>query len=267
MPPPPNFNPDPPPPNFNDAAYRALVEKEAIRLAELTAAITIIARYAPGPLGKIAGLAAIAALGNPGENKKGNIGGAKTNPLPAPVGFAEPKVYGLKPNYYLPAGSSKVIPQPADLLGLGFKEQRFEDNSKEAFEMRHGQRVLAGNMLGKTDAELAKLINTQTSFGTAFENTILGRKDKKLEALKVAARNEQIFRSFPVIRDFVNQAGFIPLEVIQPNSFVDLFGTFPDTKMGSLQPEKIRPVNSKAIENEERAEGIRRELVTERADP
>ena len=36
---------------------------------------------------------------------------------------------------------------------------------------------------------------------------------------------------------------------------------------GSLQPEKIRPVNAKAIANQEAAEGINRELVTERADP
>lgn len=36
---------------------------------------------------------------------------------------------------------------------------------------------------------------------------------------------------------------------------------------GSLHPERIRPVNAKAIDNEERAEGIRRNLATERADP
>lgn len=36
---------------------------------------------------------------------------------------------------------------------------------------------------------------------------------------------------------------------------------------GSLQPEKIKPVNAKAIANQERAEGINQELVTERADP
>lgn len=36
---------------------------------------------------------------------------------------------------------------------------------------------------------------------------------------------------------------------------------------GSIKPENIRPVNAKALDNEERAEGIRRVLVSERADP
>jgi hypothetical protein len=40
-----------------------------------------------------------------------------------------------------------------------------------------------------------------------------------------------------------------------------------DVSEGSLKPGGIRPVNAKAIDNENRATGIRRELVTERADP
>lgn len=36
---------------------------------------------------------------------------------------------------------------------------------------------------------------------------------------------------------------------------------------GGVLPERVRPVNAKAMNNEERAEGIRRQLVSERADP
>lgn len=261
------FKPDPPPVNFNDKAYQQLAAAEALRVAEITAALTLIARYAPGPVAKVAGLAAVAFLGNPGENKKGNIGGAKTNPLPAPVGFADPKVFGLQPNYYLPNGVTQFVPQPVDLLGLGFNEQRFQDQSREAFEFRNRQRIFASNMLAKSDDQLAKLLKVTPEFGTIFKDSSFGGNDVKLAQIKVAAQNEQLFRQRPDLRAAVNFLNFIPTDVLSgPNGLSD-DAIKQIIAAGSLQPELIEPVNAKAIANKEAAEGIRRNLVTEWADP
>lgn len=267
MPPPREFNPDPPPPNFNDAAYRASVEAEAIRLAKLTAAITLIARYVPGPVGKVAALASVAFLGNPGENKKGNLGGAKTNPLPAPVGFAKPDIFGLKPNYYLPAGSTQIIPQPLDLLGLGINEQRVEDMNADQRANLESHRKFMNIAAQLSDAKFAKANKPiPAEFGLLTSERLFGGKRDRL-ARNTAFANEALFRANPDLRRAVQILGYVPTEVLTgPNAISD-DAIKQIIAAGSLHPENIDPVNAKAMDNEERAEGIRRQLVSERADP
>jgi len=53
--------------------------------------------------------------------------GTAGNLAPSPVGYLDPTTVGLKRNFYLPPGSSRFVPNEAEQLGLGFKEQRQED--------------------------------------------------------------------------------------------------------------------------------------------
>ncbi len=265
--PPAVFNPDPPPPDFNNREYRALVEREALRVATITAALTAIARYVPGKAGKLAGFVAVAFLGEPGENKKGNIGGAKTNPLPAPIGFSDPKVYGLKPNFYLPDGATQFIPQPVDIIGLGLNQQRVADQSADQRRLLDEHRKY-GAQAAALSAEdfLRQNKPIPQPFGLITSERIFGGKRDRL-ARNTAFANEALFRANPNLRAFIDRTGFVPTEVLTPAFFNSVDDTFPFALDGSILPEKIQPIEGRAIDNAARAKGINRQLVHERADP
>ena len=262
------FYPAPPSPDVRDPAWRVLALNELEKVIIITAALTAIARWVPGPVGIAARFFAVAALGTSGENKAGEIGGAKSNILPAPLGFANPEVYGLKKNYWLPAGSTHAVPQFVDLLGLGLNEQRYEDmraDQKEDYDymkgVKEGMAVWSdAQWKARDQPELLwplKPMNMKWFFGNY----------RKTELRNIAIANERLYRALPRLRHSVNNRAWVPMEIITQEFAVQIIAADEAILAGSLQPELIEPTNAKAIENAERAKGIRRELVTERADP
>jgi len=262
------FNPTPPAPNLNEEVYRQFVADELRKVIAITLAFTAVARYVPGPVGVAARLFAVASLGTPGETKKGSIGGAKTNFLPAPFGFADPKVYGLKPNFWLPAGTTQVVPQVFDLVGLGLNEQRYEDMREDQRSAITKMRQLRTQFSSLPFDEWKKQDRTEPQpWAKPFALEWYKGQYQNIGLSNIAIKNERLYRSNPRLRHAVNNSGWVPMDVITSDQIEYLIAFDEAVLAGSLQPERIEPVNAKAIENAELAEGLRRELVTERADP
>jgi len=262
------FNPTPSAPNLNDEVYRQFVADELRKVIAITLAFTAVARYVPGPVGIAARLFAVASLGTPGETKKGSIGGAKTNLLPAPFGFADPKVYGLKPNFWIPAGSTQVVPQVFDLVGLGLNEQRYDDMRADERVAIDRMRHFRTKMSSLPFDEWKKQDSTRPQpWAKPFALEWYFGQYQDIALHNIAIKNERLYRSNPKLRHAVNNSGWTPMGVITSDQIEYLIAFDEAVLAGSLQPERIEPVNAKAIENAELARGIRRELVTERADP
>jgi len=117
---------------FSDAELSSASKtgKDVAKVTGIVIGVALVARVAPGAAGR-----ALAKYGGgfeksavTGELSSGPL--LATNLLPAPFGFAPADLYGLKPNYYLPAGSSRFVPEFFDPIGFGFKQQRAEDRAE-----------------------------------------------------------------------------------------------------------------------------------------
>ncbi len=167
----------------------------------------------------------------------------------------------------MPEGSSQFIPQPLDIIGLGLNQQRVADQSAEQRRLidehrKFGAQAAALSEQGFLNANKPipapfGLITTERIFG--------GKRDR--EARNTAFANEALFRQNPNLRAFIDKTGYVPTEVLSPSFFNSVDDTFPFALDGSILPEKIKPVEGRAIDNAARAKGINRQLVHERADP
>jgi hypothetical protein len=177
-------------------------------------------------------------------------------------------VYGLKPNFWIPEGTTQVVPQVVDLVGLGLNEQRYEDMIAEDRARLDQMRKLKADFASLPYDEWKKQDLTRPQgFAKPFALEWYFGNYRNIAMSNIAIRNERLYRDQPRLRHAVNNLGWVPMEVITSQLALELIATDETMLAGSLQPEKIDPVNAKAIENAELAEGIRRELVTERADP
>jgi hypothetical protein len=177
-------------------------------------------------------------------------------------------VYGLKPNFWIPEGTTQVVPQVVDLVGLGLNEQRYEDTRADEREAIDRMRQFRTKMASLPFDEWKKQESTRPQpWAKPFALEWYFGQYQDIALHNIAIRNERLYRDQPRLRHAVNNLGWVPMEVITSELALELIATDETMLAGSLQPEKIDPVNAKAIENAELAEGLRRELVTERADP
>lgn len=240
-----------------------------VKVVEITAALAAVARFVPGPAGKLFAFLVAGVEKDPGSGKVRPGRGTLGNALPAPVGFAGTDVYGLRPNWWLPSGSTKYIPKIADKIGIGIPEQRQEDEWAKA--MANAQRFerafrLVENERFDVVTDLAQ--GTGGTFSRASE--IRATSEIGFDELQVAARFELGRRArvgglaVTGLEDFLK----LQAQLQQPAAPVAAQSPFPGSVLGgSVQPEHIHPVNDAAKRNEANAKGIAAALVHERADP
>lgn len=181
---------------------------------------------------------------------------------PTPVGYVPGEFYGLHPS---------VVRRT---LGFGAGKKPIVFEASEA-------RVRVFEAKQEAERIAARVLNTEVVFGQAsgFPLFTLPRGQLNitdsellfLESLPEGTSNAQ--KLLPDLRarrsDFViDQRSELDLpaggaSVAIPGVFVPAA----EVPNGSLQPENIKPVNAKALANQAAAEGIRKALVQERADP
>ena len=117
--------PDP----LNDAQF------QVIKVAAITLVLGRVRPLIPGRAGRnFESLISSTGVSPTGAPTFGPKVGA--NFAPAPFGYTSTSVTGLKPNFYLPAGSSSFIPAQLDALGFGLPEQRQADAAAAAERLR-----------------------------------------------------------------------------------------------------------------------------------
>lgn len=173
----------------------------------------------------------------------------------------DPAQFGVARNAYLPSGVTDFIPGAGRLRLIGFPEQYAAD--REAARQR-----LEGAMQRRSTEELTDLITQRTSLARSLriDARINPRftQEEFLDAarLELQRRAQGAQAATGALAPGAAGTGAAPGAALSP---LDPFGV--PVAGGSLQPEAIKPVNDKAIENQRQAKGIRRELVHERADP
>lgn len=260
---------------LGDPARREKLGDSAVHVVEITAVLGAIQAFVPGVAGKVFGVLFSGLEKQPGTGKPIPTPGTAANFLPSPFGFLDPTAIGLKPNFYLPAGSTQVIPSIADRVGLGIPQQRAEDeaNRRRREEQAAQQRDLkATNAVANESADTLNDILAGRG-GLTRAGVIIATSETTLFALQQAARAELARRSSnpPPLQSVVNQ---IFAELGNPDPFPT--GPAQPAAIPPAQPAAIPAVPSitntdppgdKAKRNGDGAKGIDRELIHERADP
>lgn len=247
---PPQLPTAPPAPNFEDPVFRAAAEKQAIAVTEATAAFATIARVAPHPVIKYPALflSGFAATDQAKIKPTPNIA---MNAAPKPIGYTDPALFGLKPNFYLPSGVTVYLPRFADRAGLGLPEQRAEDLNRL---MLASQRRAELFTQSETTQTLKALAGADAVPFLSRASVVLATSEASRVDLRTAAQRELLRRGVPVA-DVPNL----------PADFLAALAAA--TAPGSSRPGLVDPPNDAAKRNLAAAEGIRKELAHERADP
>lgn len=253
-------------------------EEEA---AERTAAVVAIQRVVPNPLVRAAAGFLAGTEFDPATGKIRPGTGFPGNALPAPIGFAPAKSFGLSPNFYLPPRVTEVIPSEADRVGFGLPEQRREDEANaEARRIAAATTQIRGAravVATESDETLAALIAGQGGLSRAgvvrASNPEIGTRALETAAgLELARRQAAAAGALPATRGSPPPGGLTPEEAADlaaasgPRTVIDTTNAGA-VVMASIQPELIEPVTGNALRNQDGARGIRRNLVSERADP
>lgn len=114
-----------------DPAREAKLEESSKEVAEITAKLALLTKVVPASIPRNILIFFAGVKKTPtGDTKVVPVTG--TNFAPAPIGYLDPTSVGLKRNFYLPSGSSVVIPGILDQFGLGLPEQRSDDAARAA---------------------------------------------------------------------------------------------------------------------------------------
>jgi len=261
--------PAPKQPDPSDPAWRDKAAHSAVKVVQITATLATIARFIPGPAGKLFAFLVAGVEKDPGTGKVRPGQGTAGNFLPAPIGFSSTEVYGLRPNWWLPSGSTKYIPRIADKIGIGIPEQRQEDEWWKA--MANAQRFERAFRVVEVEpfdvvSDLANATGGTFSRASVIRATSEIGFDELVPAARFELarreRNGGLFRQAAL--DFFAQQEAqrpAPAPVATVNPLPGL------VLAGSIQPEHIHPVNDAAKRNEDNAQGIAAALVHERAAP
>ena len=274
---------------------RAKLVSAAGSVIEITAVLGAIGAALPGRLGALFGALVSGVEKDPATGKPHPGKGTAVNFAPSPIGFLDPTALGLPRNFYLPAGASNTIPPFADRLGLGFPEQRREDEARQLVIDRavSTSRVDQARKAveSESDETLQRIIAGQGGFTRA--GVIFATSEVPAVNLQIAARAEQIRRArtivpglVPAVRELtaaVEQLRIAGLENVelaqdigadldaeQRRLLAEVAAANPlggPVAMGSSVPQDFEPVNDAAKRNQRAARGINRELHSERADP
>lgn len=143
---------------LGDAERRSHLAKAAKDVARLTVELALISRVIPGKAGRIAAKVIAGLEKDPGTGKVVPGAGTIGNFLPSPFGFLDPTAVGLKRNFYLPPGSTDYVPRLVDDVGLGFPEQRRDDQQRRLQIMNARVQNALKQIRALDDATLNKLL-------------------------------------------------------------------------------------------------------------
>lgn len=247
----------------------------------LAAELALVTKVIPGPVGRAVGTLLVGVEKDPGTGKIRPGNSFIGNVLPSPIGLAPPSSFGLPPNFYLPPRITEVIPSEADRVGFGLPEQRREDEANaEAKRIAAATTQIRGAravVATESDETLAALIAGQGGLSRAgvvrASNPEIGTRALETAAgLELARRQAAAAGALPATRGSPPPGGLTPEEAADlaaasaPRTVIDTTNAGA-VVMASIQIELIEPVTGNAIRNQDGARGIRRNLVSERADP
>jgi hypothetical protein len=297
------FNLLPPDTILGDQKRRGEFAEGTKHVVGITVIIAAVSEILPGAIGAFVASVLAGGEKDPGTGKfipKIPMAG---NFAPSPIGFQDPKSQGIKPNFYLPGGSSTFIPPILDRFGLGLPEQRAEDavaNTNRLDALARSQAATArAAVKDETEATLKQIIAGGAPLTRS--SVVIATTPAPLPRLQAAAEEELLRRQsgpgapLPAQLDAVTRAlelsraaggaaltqtqqQIAALEGEQARIQRQLaqVGAIPDPlagllggaiAAGSFKPEAIEPINDAARRNQAGATGIRKQLVSERADP
>jgi hypothetical protein len=266
-------NPQPPTPNLQDELYKQKLEKNLKEAAARTAALGAVQRIIPGVPGKLFGTLVSGLEKDAGSGRVSVGKGTALNLAPAPLGFLDAELYGLRRNFYLPAGVSEVIPPALNKIVPGLPEQRKEDELRKFHVGNQHINAARATVQGE---QLDTLQQLAAGTGGPFTRASVLRATTGLDfqALASAAQLEIDIREGRVPRPAPAESGLLGSTAPIPAGSAPVLASGPGAPVpaggsgsASIQPEGIQPVNDAAKRNEDSAKGIRRQLVSERADP
>jgi len=221
-------------------------EQTAKGVAKTGAIVTVISGAAAVTPGKAGRLLATGAAGTHKDPISGKVRPTKLtwlNLLPQPLGWTEPKVYGLDPHWWLPPGGgwpNKFLP---DWVGFGFKEQRELDLQAERERVARNNAAAVAVLQQLNPATLREIAAGNILRAPSVEFRVAyGIAPQRIPFLARVALGE---------RELAN------------GSFVEAL----EEVFKSFATNAVKPTNRDAQGNEANAEGINKELITERADP
>jgi hypothetical protein len=169
-------------------AFQRKVGHDLEEVAKLTAQLAVISKLLPGPVGKIAAFA-FAGVEKTHEGRVRPSGATLLNALPSPFGYMPPEDFGLKKNFYLPAGSSTYLPAILDRARVGVAEQRVEDlqrqNSLAENAVRSDLARARAAVAGESPATLDAILQGQGGFTRA--GVVIATSGAGLASLQLAA--------------------------------------------------------------------------------
>lgn len=273
----------PPDTVLGDPTRRNNLEHSIEKVIRLTVELGFVTQFIPGKAGQLFAKLIAGVEKDPGTGKVGGSASSSANFLPSPFGFLDPTAIGLKPNFYLPPGSSRVIPRPVDQIGFGLPQQREEDERRAAKDLDSGRLGFVMGLRNESDETIARLANGQggvsrsgeifSRSGLSFADvTALGQFEQARRAAAIDVTgalaglresNLQQLQTILTTIELLDQedarisAAFIAAGFLKLNQAAS----------ASIKPEDIEPVADAAKRNAASARGIRRQLVSERADP
>ena len=285
---PPNISPFLPKPNELDEA--AAAAKKLALFSAATAAAFYAAPYYPQTVGAITEfLTGLQIKANRGVVIKPSFGAMAA---PQPIGLVPPRMYGLPPEMGHPVFYARIF----GYYG-GREEGLKEFNQRVTADQQRELELYAANARRFSDAVIQQRVDElRAQPFTGLRRTPTALTDIEQAAILIAEQNARaIFRGeqpppyvpatpSPTVEEtaaneekmaligaagLVTAASFlrilsgppVPVSSGQTDPFA------PGVPSASIQPESITPTNDAAIRNQDGARGIRRELVSERADP
>ena len=173
------------------------------------------------------------------------------NFAPQPFGFLDPTAVGLQRNFYLPAGSTSLVPKQLDRIGFGLPEQRAEDEARRArlaaAAVLSANKKLAETLAGESVETLQDLAAGRGGFSRA--GVLFATSEVPFNDLQAGAAAQLVLINTP-----------------EPQT------PLPAPPVGQLptqatEPARVEPINDAGIRNRDAHTGIDQELVHERADP
>jgi hypothetical protein len=198
--------------------------------------------------------------------------------LPAPVGYVPAEFYGQHPDAVLQMLGIRVGSKPPILNAGPARIKVFE--AKQAAEaiaervrkdpiLTQGGRVIGYRVapgpvpITQAEFEFLRDLPDDVTSAAFLADALAGRERDFTGGAQVVAQQGTgavVPSSF-----LLAPAGLKPAAPVTAGSPLDPLRKYPSS--ASIQPEAIQPVNDAAIRNQDGAKGIRRQLVSERADP
>lgn len=268
---------------LGDQKRRDKFERDVDEVLSLTAALAFVTRVIPGKAGQLFGKLIAGVEKSPETGKVGGSVATGANFLPSPFGFMDPTAIGLKRNFYLPPGSSAVVPRVVDQIGLGLPQQREEDERFARQQLDRGRLQFLGQLGHEPDDVIGQLASGTGGFnraaevrafsGLSFQDvTLLAQFEQARRAAAVDVTgavaglrevNQQQLQAILTAGDALDQEHARIRAALIAAGFLRLN----QAASASIHPEAIEPVADAAKRNQAAARGIRKQLVSERADP